>query len=197
MNKIEILPANRDLPFDEVVEVFGVKGDASRCFCQFFCDSPAEFKASRRHNIEKLRGQVEEGTPGLMAYREGSPVGWVQVGPLEQYPRFRRTAKYDSTVPEPPPSTWAVTCFVVTVGNRQDGVASALLDAAIDFAQRSGAQAIDAHPIDLRASNSRTSSSELYVGVLSLFTRRGFRTVGRPSPRRPIVRRRLEAIDGT
>ncbi len=89
-----------------------------------------------------------------------------------------------------------MTCFVVPVIHRRTGVAGELLDAAVEFAGHYGAGSVDAHPVDIRDKDSRISGSELYVGVLSLFTKRGFRVVGRTSPRRPIVRRRVTSTAG-
>lgn len=191
MTQLHIVPADSGACFEDVIQVFGTKGDASRCFCQFFCQPAGQFRSSRRRNIELLQDQVERQTPGLLAYRDDRPVGWVQTGPIERYPRFTASMRYGQAVPAPPPDTWAITCFVVTVDSRHTGVAGSLVDAAVQLARRQGAAAIDAHPVDVRVRKSRPSGSELYVGLASLFTRRGFRTIARTSPARPVVRRRL------
>lgn len=197
MSGIEVVPADGRIPFDDVVAVFGERGDASRCFCQFFCSPRGEFRSSHSRNMQALKDQVETYTPGLVAYRDGQSAGWAQIGPMERYPRFEAGARYGSKTPDPPAGTWALTCFVVSVGHRKQGVAGSLLDAAVAFAANAGASAIDAHPVDVRGGGARPSGSELYVGVQSLFTRRGFRVVGRTSPRRPVVRRRLHPNGAT
>ena len=192
MSDFTVVPADQSVPWDDVVRAFGERGDASRCFCQYFCEPSGAFKPSRKTNMAALLNQISDHTPGLLAYRQDEPVGWVQVGPMQRYPRFERSAGYGSKTVSPPSGAWALTCFVVAVGNRQEGLAGELLDAAVDFALSQGAASLDAHPVDLRGTTSRPSGSELYVGVLSLFTRRGFRIVGRTSSRRPVVRRRLQ-----
>jgi GNAT superfamily N-acetyltransferase len=82
---------------------------------------------------------------------------------------------------------WAVTCFVVRVGHRRRGVASALLDGAVDLARRHGAAVVEGYPVDTSAR--KASSAELYHGPLSVFGAAGFTEVARPSPARAVVRR--------
>ncbi|WP_138758581.1 hypothetical protein [Modestobacter altitudinis] len=82
---------------------------------------------------------------------------------------------------------WAVTCFVVRVGKRRQGLAEVLLGGAVDIARRHGARAVEAHPLDTTV---RTASAvELFHGPLSVFLRLGSTEVGtRTSKARPVVR---------
>jgi GNAT superfamily N-acetyltransferase len=84
---------------------------------------------------------------------------------------------------------WFVSCFVVRVGHRRQGIAAALLDGAVAHARRHGARAIEAFPVDTA---SGASSAELYHGPLPVFEAAGFRTVARPSERRAVVRLELD-----
>lgn len=88
------------------------------------------------------------------------------------------------------PGLWSVTCFVVRVGHRRQGVAGQLLQAAIEFARRHGARMIEAYPVD--PSVRPTGSSGLYQGPLALYQKAGFTEVARPSESRAIVRLNLE-----
>ena len=81
---------------------------------------------------------------------------------------------------------WSVTCFVVRVGFRRRGIASALLRAAIEHAAASGARVLEAYPVD--TAERKASSAELYHGVLSTFVGSGFEVVSRPQPGRAVVR---------
>jgi GNAT superfamily N-acetyltransferase len=80
---------------------------------------------------------------------------------------------------------WFVSCFVVRVGHRRSGAATALLTGAIDHARRHGARVIEAFPV---AAGPGTSSAELYHGPLSVFEKAGFDVVDRPFGHRAIVR---------
>lgn len=188
---VDVVPATNDLDFSCLRSMFGVRGDASRCFCQFFDERRGKFSPNRETNMRRFREQLASGVPGLVALEEGRPTGWVQVGPLERYERFIRAMRYGSTTPPPPAGAWAVTCFVVPAERRRSGVATELLRAAVTYAAEHGASCLDAHPVDTRSRASRIASDELYVGVMSTFTRQGFRVISRTSAQRPAVRKRL------
>jgi GNAT superfamily N-acetyltransferase len=121
----------------------------------------------------------------VLAYDDaGAPAGWCAVAPRAAYPRLE-TSPLVTTQDED--GMWAVTCFVVRTGARRQGLATHLLDGAIDLARRHGARSIEAYPVD--AAVKKPSSSELYHGPLSLFLRAGFTEVGdRPKPARAVVR---------
>ena len=177
--------------FDDVVDLFGTRGDPSWCWCQFFLTTGGSYTTSAGENRDAL--QVQAGRrprPGLLAYDDGTPVGWVQVGPRPGYPRLTGsralTAVSGSDIDDP--AVWAVTCFVTKVGHRRRGVGAALLDAAVAHARSAGAHTVEGHPVDLAARTGRPSGAELYHGVLSTFLAAGFVEVGRTGPTRPVVR---------
>lgn len=58
MTEFAVVPATEDVDFDDIAAVFGERGDASRCFCQFFCYQRDGFRENRRHNMEALRNQL-------------------------------------------------------------------------------------------------------------------------------------------
>ena len=74
-------------------------------------------------------------------------------------------------------------CFYVRKGYRRQGVTALLIDAALKAAKRAHAPALEAYPLDRELSPSATST-----GVVSTFTRAGFRVVARHAPERPIMR---------
>jgi GNAT superfamily N-acetyltransferase len=89
------------------------------------------------------------------------------------------------------PRVWAVTCFVVRVGFRRQGVAAALLAVAADFARAHGATALEGHPVDLERKPGVTASAELYHGVASTFAAAEYTEVARTGPSRPVMRLQL------
>ena len=137
--------------------------------------------------------QVQDGPPpGVLAYRDGEPVGWCAVAPRPTYTRLPRSEVLRGTPPDEldAPAVWAVTCFVVPVAHRRTGVATALLDGAVRLAADGAARAVEGYPVDV-AAKARVSSAELFHGPLSTFLAAGFREVRRPRPARPVVRLEL------
>jgi hypothetical protein len=179
--------------WDDVVAVLGTRGDPSRCWCQWFRQNRSGFfAATAARRRAGLRAQINASgpPPGVLCYdAAGVPSGWCAVAPRADYPRLATYRVAAGTGDED--GLWVVTCFVVRVGARRQGLLDGLLDGALDLARRHGARAVEAYPLDtaVRA----VSSAELFHGPLSVFVRAGFREVGtRASPARPIVRRTLE-----
>jgi GNAT superfamily N-acetyltransferase len=188
-----VAPASPDR-WADMEAVFGTRGDPARCWCQwFYAGAQVGPLAAAAANREALRAQVEQGRlPGVLAYRDGEPVGWCAVAPRPTYTRLPRSEVLRGMPRDElaDPAVWSVTCFVVRVGHRRGGVATALLDGAVRLAQESGARVVEGYPVDV-AAKARTSSAELYHGPLSTFLAAGFREVARPRPARPVVRLEL------
>ena len=182
----------QDAPWDDVRTVFGTRGDPATCWCQYFKVDAATWKAGDVAAFERaLCEQVPRGAgPGLLAYLDDQPVGWVAVEPRPALPRILSSR---AAAPTPDPaddaSVWAISCFVVRVGFRRRGVARALLAGAVEHAARHGARVLEAYPVD--TAGARVSSADLYHGPLSAFEAAGFEFAGRTSESRVLVRRAL------
>jgi ribosomal protein S18 acetylase RimI-like enzyme len=83
---------------------------------------------------------------------------------------------------------WSIVCFVVPSEYRRQGVASALLAAAVRYARKCGATLLEAYPVD-KAEPARDES--FWFGTKSMFDAAGFQEVARRKPQRPIVRLRV------
>ncbi|HVM25076.1 MAG TPA: GNAT family N-acetyltransferase [Candidatus Limnocylindrales bacterium] len=192
--ELEIQPLIQErLP--DLAALFGQGGDPKWCWCAFFRVRQVDFSnATAESNREILEQAVEttgaEGrAPGLIAYHGGEPVGWVSVGPRDDYERLRHS-RVLAAVDDMP--VWSIVCFVVARSARNRGVARALLDAAIAYAGDRGATLLEAYPVD--TGGERILSANVYRGTLAMFQRAGFEVVARrranrTSPERPIVRR--------
>ncbi len=187
---LEIQPATEDR-WPDVVTVMGTRGDPAGCWCQYFhLRGRAWSEATPSSLRERLHTQVTAGgvPPGLLAYSDGDPVGWCQVGPKRGFPRLAASKSSVAPAGEPDPDgLWAITCFVVPVGRRRRGVARGLLDGAVEHATAHGARVLEAYPVD-SAAKARVSSAELFHGPLSMFEQAGFVEVRRPLPGRAVVR---------
>jgi GNAT superfamily N-acetyltransferase len=183
---VSIKPATADR-WDDVDAVLGGRGDPSRCWCQYFRSESGPYVfGDREGNRAAMRRQLTTAKvpPGLVAYQDGTPVGWCAVAPRADYSRIEHMRVPAASTDEP--DLWSVTCFVVRAGHRRSGLAGRLLEAAVEFARRHGARTVEAYPFDLAVRG--TSAATLFVGTLSMFERAGFVEVARPLPARPVVR---------
>ncbi len=190
--QLEIVRASGER-WDDVTTVFGTRGDPSWCWCQYFLTTGSSYEESTDRNREALRDELSSPEPGrsigLLAYLDGEPVGWAQLGPRARFPRITGSAVQAALLQEAGlgDDGWRVTCFVVRVGHRRAGVASALLDAAVAEARAAGAPRLEGNPVDLAVRGGRSAGASLYPGVLSTFLAAGFREVGRTTPTRMLV----------
>jgi GNAT superfamily N-acetyltransferase len=118
--------------------------------------------------------------PGLLAYDGMEAVGWVSVAPREEYQALFRSPQYRPR--DDDEGVWSVVCFVVDRPRQREGVAGALLDAAVDHAGARSAAQLEAYP--------HRSKKDNYMGQLDLFLGRGFRVVRRTATR-AVVRKAL------
>ena len=120
-------------------------------------------------------------------------MGWVSLGPREDYERLSRS---NVLAPLDDRPVWSIVCFVVGREERGQGVAHALLKAAIDYARAHGATLLEAYPVD--TGDRRIPANVAFKGTLSMFGQAGFEVAGMrqataTSTPRPIVRRALTA----
>ena len=174
----------------DVEAIFNAKGCsvARGCWCMFYRRSgegaPASNGITRsRRNRAELKALVESGTPpGLIGYRGKTPVGWVSLGPREDFAKLKRSQVMKAVDAKP---VWSIVCFVVPQEFRGRGVARALLDGAIAFARKRGAELVEAYPVDRPA---RGRDDSMWFGAKSMYDAAGFDEVARRKPHRPIVR---------
>ncbi|TPI59417.1 GNAT family N-acetyltransferase [Mesorhizobium sp. B3-1-3] len=169
---VEVTPETR-ASFENLFEQ---PGAPKYCWCMAWRHS------SREHseNDEKKRmmmALIDAGTPvGIVAELGGRPVGWCSVAPRETYRKLSK--QQDDTETD----IWSIVCFYVPRALRGDGLASALLDAAIDHAFRKAARIIEAYPVDQAAPSYR------FMGFRDMFTARGFHEIGTAGTRRHLMR---------
>jgi len=111
------------------------RGVQSRCWCQWFRHNRPSFHAtSLTQRRAAVQAQAEAPPPpGVLAYdASGVPSGWCAIAPRADYPRLTTYRMAAATKDEE--GLWAVTCFVVRVGARRQGLTEVLLDGAIDLA---------------------------------------------------------------
>lgn len=165
-------------------QVFGEAGVARRCYCMHWRRPDGGF-GDTRSNRDRFSDRVESGrSPGLVGYLDHQPVGWVQVGPREEFPTIERSRLLS---PVDDRERWSINCFVTRVGYRRRGVAGGMLAAAMAFAGSEGADLVEGYPVD----GPRSSSVDYFTGTLGMFQEEGFVEILRRNPTRPIVTTRV------
>jgi GNAT superfamily N-acetyltransferase len=177
-----------------VAVLFEEGGDPRWCWCQFWRTSgfAANREEQKATNQDRLKTQADGSlSPGLVAIAEdGRAVGWVSVGPREDFDRLERSRvrpRLDDV------AVWSIVCFVVAKRARRQGVGARLLDAAIVFAREHGAPAVEAYPVD--TSTGRPTGPTLYSGTLSTFLRAGFHVARQIESRQATVARSIVRLE--
>jgi GNAT superfamily N-acetyltransferase len=190
---LRILPLTPDrLP--DLADLFEQGGDPKWCWCAYYRVRSFDFsKGSKGRHRAVLTdattcGAAEGRAPGLVAYDGEDAVGWISIGPREDYERLEHSRTL-APVDETP--VWSIVCFVVGRRSRGRGVAKALLAAGTTYALEHGARVLEAYPIEVPDAT-RVPSANVYRGTLSMFEAAGFTVVARRAvpggPTRPIVR---------
>jgi GNAT superfamily N-acetyltransferase len=143
-------------------------------------------KAAGPNRKQELHSLVRSGvTPGLVGYTNNAPVGWISLGPREEYRKLERS-RIMKAVDETP--VWSIVCTYVAKRHRGQGHQHKLLEGAIDFAREQGVRMLEAYPVD---KPERSHDDFMFFGSRSLYERAGFREVVRRSPTRLVMRRAL------
>jgi len=191
---IEIHPVTADR-WEDLATFFGPSGGFSHCWCTWWRQTSAEFshgvEEEGKANRSLMHEIVEAGAePGLLAYREGTPVGWISVAPRPQYGRILRSRRIGPQAEDADDErVWSVVCFWIPRTERGKGVANELLKGAVAHAKERGARHLEAYPVD--TAGGRTSAANLFTGTLAMFQRAGFHEVDRPRGSQLVVRRDL------
>jgi GNAT superfamily N-acetyltransferase len=174
--------------WDDLVSLFGPRGACGGCWCMWWRIPRREFERRKgAGNRRAMRRIVSSGeVPGLIAYHGGEPVAWCSVAPRERFPVLERS-RVLRRVDELP--VWSIVCFFIARPWRRRGLSGALIDAAVRYAERKGANAVEAYPVDPR--RAAMPDAFAWTGLASSFRKAGFVEVARRSPGRPVMRRYL------
>jgi GNAT superfamily N-acetyltransferase len=186
IDHMEIHPLTPDR-WQDLEQLFGRRGAYGGCWCMWNRLTNREFEASSGdEKREMLRDIVDDRVAGLLAYEDGTPVGWVSLGPREEFGRIQRS-RVTRAVDEVP--VWSIVCFVIERNHRGRGVGSALLQAAVEYARDNGAVAIEGYPVEPR--RDRMPDIYAWMGLASMFESGGFTEIARRSDTRPLFRKVL------
>ncbi|MGI6375240.1 MAG: GNAT family N-acetyltransferase [Anaerolineae bacterium] len=163
----------------EFEALLGGGAECQGCYCVWLRQADqGVFRANLgTGNRDAMRALIESGkTPGLLALAGGLPVGWVALGPREDFPVLDQFVEFTTTdLPDGP--LWVCPCFYVHVGYRRRGVMSGLIDAALAYAREQGAASLEAYPVEPDAPY--VPQGDAFGGLLSAFITAGFDLMGR------------------
>ena len=131
---------------------------------------PGTAEAKRRAALAKL-ARRRKNSAGLVAYQDGEPIGFISLGPRHDFSRVERSR---ATPPVDDVPAWVIPCITVRRGHRGQGVAVAMIRAAVEYAGKRGAPPVEAHP---RADGKRVHDDFAFFGTAALFQKAGFRRV--------------------
>jgi len=158
------------------------------CWCMYYRRSGtvSVCAAEGPGNKQQLRSLVDQGTsPGIVGNLADDPVGWISLGPREDYLKLRRSPVMK---PVDDADVWSIVCTFVDKAHRGLGLQHRLLAAAIYFARDNDVRLIEAYPVD---KPERSHDDFMFFGSRSLYERAGFHEVVRRSPTRVVMRRRV------
>ena len=161
--------------FEDFADVVNPHRRATHCWCLSHRLPAREIEeigaGSREQAMRRLCGRAHP--PGVVTYRDGTPVGWCSIGPRTEIPRLV-ASKLIRPVDDVP--VWSVICLVVRGGYRKQGVTTRMLEGAVAYAAAEGAPAVEAYPVDPPG---RIDLTMAFVGTRAMFEKVGFEVVGR------------------
>src|SRR6266581_3960585 len=136
----------------------------SKCVCmeklveEYEARTKAQNRASRSELILSAKAN------GLVAYRLGRVVGWCHAAPKSELVSVPGERSVD---------VGAIVCFVVAPDQRRQGIATQLLEAALEHLRSRGMKIAEAYPWLGEVDPARWVWSQ-YVGPLSMYQKAGF-----------------------
>jgi GNAT superfamily N-acetyltransferase len=135
-------------------------------------------ETKRRATLAKL-ARRRKNSAGLVAYEDREPIGFISLGPRHD---FSRVDNSRATPPVDDVPAWVIPCITVRRGHRGQGVAVAMIRAAVEYAGKRGAPAVEAYP---RAGGKKVHDDLAFIGTDAMFRKAGFRLVRGVLPRLP------------
>jgi GNAT superfamily N-acetyltransferase len=185
MNSSKIFPLTT-ARWADFEQLFGPRGACAGCWCMYW-KLPRKVFTANQGDKNQLAQQdiVKSGqTPGLLAYVDGIPAGWVAVEPRDNYPVLNNSRILKPLDDAP---VWSVPCFFVAKKYRNQGLSLDLLIAAIAQVTKMEGKVLEGYPVEPRQPG-KVPPVFVYTGLASTFRQAGFIEEARRSETRPIMR---------
>ena len=139
---------------------------------------PGTAEGKRRAALAKL-ARRRKNSAGLVAYRDGEPIGFISLGPRYDFSRIEHSK---ATPPVDDVAAWVIPCITVRRGHRGQGIAVAMIRAAVEYAGKRGAPAVEAYP---RSDPKRVNDDFAFFGTEPMFRKAGFQQIRAELPNLP------------
>lgn len=167
-------------------KLFGEKGACAGCWCMYWLMRRKEYDEKRKDGRTKneMKKIVKNGAvPGIIAFDNKNPIGWMAVQPRENYPVLNNS-KILAPLDDKP--VWSIVCFFVHKDYRRKDVSVELIKEAVKFAKKNKAKIVEGYPVEPKTD--KAAPPFIWTGTSSAFTKAGFKEVARRSETRPIMR---------
>ncbi|HEY7623752.1 MAG TPA: GNAT family N-acetyltransferase [Candidatus Limnocylindria bacterium] len=173
MHEVTIRPVTPD-QHEAVMHYFDMVAYAdnpnwSRCYCMERLAEDYDARTKEQNRASRSELILSAKANGLVAYRLGRVVGWCHAAPKTELLNV-------PAGPHDAADVGAIVCFVVAPDQRRQGIATQLLDAALDHLRSRGMKIAQAYPWRGEVDPSRWVWAQ-YVGPLSMYQKAGFRIV--------------------
>ncbi len=161
--------------FEDFAGVINANRRATHCWCLSHRVTAKQIEELGRGSRERAARTLceRQHPPGVVTYRDGTPVGWCSISPRADIPRLVQS-KLIRPIDDLP--VWSIICVVVRGGHRRQGVTRELLEGAVSWAASQGAPAVESYPVDSR--DEQMDLTMAFVGTRAMFEKVGFEVIG-------------------
>jgi len=157
------------------------------CYCMETHRDHTDEEWSERTGVDNrtdMQAMIRDGrVTALLAYVDGKPVGWCNYGETTRLSGVMMKLKLDAAEHS---GVGSIACFVIAAQYRGHGVATKLLDAALERLKARGLRAVEAYPRRQEDSSAQAN----YRGSLRMYENAGFEPY-RETERNFVVRKTL------
>ena len=157
------------------------------CYCMETHRDHTDEEWSERTGVDNrtdMQAMIRDGrVTALLAYVDGKPVGWCNYGETTRLSGVMIKLKLDAAEHS---GVGSIACFVIAAPYRGHGVATKLLDAALERLKARGLRAVEAYPRRQEDSSAQAN----YRGSLRMYENAGFEPY-RETERNFVVRKTL------
>lgn len=187
--ELEIVPATAER-WADLENLFGPRGGSNGCWCMFWRLKRKDFSQNYHEGNHAAMKELtcSNTEPGLLAYDGELPVGWISIGPREDFLALENSRTLKRIDDQP---VWSIVCFYINRKYRRKGVMSALIHGAVTYAAGHGARIIEAYPLDMHSNlleGKKLTGYTGYMGIASAFEKEGFIKVAEASESQVIMR---------
>jgi GNAT superfamily N-acetyltransferase len=178
--------------WSDLERLFGERGACGGCWCMWWRLKRSIFNEQKgEKNKVAFKGLVDSGDPpGILAYANGTAIGWCAVAPRETYPALERSRVLKRIDDRP---VWSIVCLFIARPYRRKGVSVELVNAAADYVRKCGGKIVEGYPVEPR--KDEMPDAFAWTGFASAFRKAGFVERERRSETRPIMRRSVRQTD--